>query len=779
MKLRELLASLGGNPSLLAKHLPVQLRSSIGSIVEMREVGAKVAIAAARRDELLEACAANRHVEIEVDLLAYEQKSSEQNRNCVRFRDGAMVELGRTGKGTPFLRDHNQYDSLSKAGAITASSTEKRAEGDYCIRQTVKLTAPWAVEHVLRGLMDAVSIGWRPTGPVMCSACNAPVYTKCWHWPGDRLVEKDDEGGGKRKVRQADGPIVVEWIYTKAELVETSMVNIGGVPAARSEEVRASMLTSLSAGNPSLASGWEQEALTLFGNDAEEKTNMDPEKLEELKKTLGLAATATLDEVLAAAKTARTNAAELAVKTKELSSIEAKIAVLETDKVKRDEDAFIASALASGRIAKGDEDQWRALHAADPKRAGELMAKRPDGASTPVGTPMQSATKDPANGTVLEATHETQITGGGVPGFELVQRGEMSAAERAVLRAATASAVQAVEMHTNPKARIFAQRCGFNGRLANMPGPTLGATTIANNGDLDASRVGFTAAFMQQLEMASVSPAEMLFTTVPTSTPDQTINWMGDLPGFEEWNTERKLAGLEAFKLVLQSKKWSNGIRVKNDDVKFDRLGLMPAQINGLATKARRHRLDRMIAFLTQGFAGGADTNGLAYDGAFFFADVHKGGNDNKLAVALDAAGLTAAELLLESMTTYDGKDPLDTHGTHLVVGPKLRAAAEKLLTQERLANGEDNYHRGKYKLIVESRIRGAADDYWFLADLSHSIKPFLFQVVEEITTSAVIGQADNNSVPSFLNDEMWFGAQANYNVAFFEFRTCVGSVVA
>jgi phage major head subunit gpT-like protein len=777
--LRKILGQLSANPAELAKHLPVQLRSSIGSIVEMREVGGKTAIAAARRDELLEACAAGRHVEIEVDLLAYEQKTGEQNRNSVRFRDGAMVELGHTGKGTPFLRDHAQYDSLSKAGTIIASSTEKRAEGDYCIRQTVKLVAPWAVEHVLRGLMDAVSIGWRPTGPVMCSACNAPVYTKCWHWPGDRLVEKDDEGGGKRKVRQADGPIVVEWIYTKAELVETSMVNIGGVPQARAGEVRAALFASLSAGDPGLRSVLEQQALNLEGDDPEEQSHMDPEKLEELKKTLGLPPTATIAEVLAAAKTAHVAAVELTVSSKDLEALNAKIKALETDKSKRDEDAFITDALSSGRIAKADEESWRALHQVDAKRAGELMAKRAQGSATPAGTPMQSGSPNPKlRGTMLEADHQPVITGGGVPGYELYARGERSPAERADIKRQLSASVQALETHPSPKAILWAQRCGFQGNLKHAPQLAATGTTIANNTDLDASRVGFTAAFMQSLEGATVSPSEALFETVRTATPDQTINWMGDLPSLEEWTSERKLSGLEALKLILASKKWASGIRVKNDDVKYDRLGLMPSQISGLANKARRHPLDRMVEFMVQGSAGGASTNGLGYDGAFFFANAHKGGNDNLQTVALDAAGLTAAELLLESMTTYDSKDVLDTHGTHLVVGPKLRATAEKLLTQDRLANGEDNYHRGKYKLIVENRIRGAADDYYFLADLSKSIKPFIKQLVEDISTSAVIGQAENNSVPSFMNDELWFGAQMNYNISYWEFRLIVGGVV-
>jgi phage major head subunit gpT-like protein len=788
-QLRKILGGLSENPESLGKHLPLQLRSSVGSIVGLRDNATGAKLTDARRDELLEKCRAGHYVEVEVEILAYEQKAGERNRNSVRFRDGEMVALGRTGEGTPFLRDHRQGDSTAKGGIIIASATEKRGEGDYCIRQTVKLTEPAAVERALRGLLDAVSIGWRPTGPVLCSAHNAPVYTKCFCWPGDRLVEKDDDNGGKRKVRHADGNIVVEWIYTKAELVETSEVPIGGVPQARAGEVRAALFASLSASNPGL------DLVDDLDEPDNEEGQADMKHRAALIAILGLAATSSDDEILAAIEAKNKEGAadktELEIVKSDLKSFRTEIEGLKADRAKHAQDAFIAAALASGRIGKGDEGPWRALFQLDQKRAETEMSARKEGSATPVGLPRQSGGADPDDVDVDTDEDDDEpaprqsarpsITGGGVPGWNLELVGERSKTETRELRTQLARAVKRLETHSDPKARLWAKRFGYEGKLKNVA-TTLSGTTISNNADLDGARVGFHAAFLQQLEQAAVDPAEMLYTTVPSTGNLETWNWMGDLPGFEEWVGDRKMSGLEGFKLDVANKKWSNGLRLKNDDIKDDKLGLLAPQIQGLATKARRHRLDLMLKNLLNGFDGDnypTVSNGLGYDGAFFFADTHKGGNDNKMTVALDAAGLTAAELLLESMTTYDGNDPLDVHGTTLIVGPKLRATAEKLLTQERLANGEDNYHRGKYKLLVSNRIRGTEDDYWFLADLSQPIRPFLFQMREEISTSALAGQDGNNSMPGFQRDESWFGAQARYNVAYFEFRLIVGSVVA
>jgi phage major head subunit gpT-like protein len=112
-------------------------------------------------------------------------------------------------------------------------------------------------------------------------------------------------------------------------------------------------------------------------------------------------------------------------------------------------------------------------------------------------------------------------------------------------------------------------------------------------------------------------------------------------------------------------------------------------------------------------------------------------------------------------------------YGTHLIVGPEL-PTAEKLLQQERLATAMTTSTAGKYKPSSAAHPRDY-DDWWFLADLSHGIKPLIFQMREEISTM----ETGPNGMPAFNVDELWFGAQARYNVGYFEPRLIVGSVVA
>lgn len=193
------------------------------------------------RDELLGKLAAGAYVAIDADILAFEQRDGVSNRNFLRFRNESLLEMGRTGVGRPFLRDHDQHDTMAAAGRVLTSRTTKIADGQYELRQRVRLTATWAVELALRDLLFAVSIGWEPLGPVLCSACNAPVYTACYHWPGDRVTETPQADGSKKYLRDRNGALTVEWIYTKAALLETSMCPIGGVKLAGFEGVRAAL----------------------------------------------------------------------------------------------------------------------------------------------------------------------------------------------------------------------------------------------------------------------------------------------------------------------------------------------------------------------------------------------------------------------------------------------------------------------------------------------------------------------------------------------------------
>ena len=361
---------------LYAKALAAASRATFGEVLALRAGG--VELSKDGRAELLAKAVAREHVELELTLLAYEQKTGEANRNFVRFRDGAMLSLGRTGKGKPFLRDHRQWDVTARGGTILESKTVKLEDGHYRVEQTVRLTDPDAVQRALRGLMGSVSIGWSATGPVECSACGKPVLSRsgCWHWPGDEI--KLD--GGQRTV-------TVEWVYTSAELVETSEVSVPGVPSAGIEGVRAALSAALNHGHRS-------EAL-------QENDDMDKLKLA-LGAILGLAATAGDDEVIEAVKGNRAKLDAVEAQNAELRKLQAKHAaeaeVIKAQLAAAEVDEFIATGVKDHKVLRGSpaETSLRAYFAVDKEGAKTLLATMP---ALPIGEELQSSKASvPASG---------------------------------------------------------------------------------------------------------------------------------------------------------------------------------------------------------------------------------------------------------------------------------------------------------------------------------------------------------------------------------------------
>lgn len=236
------------------------------------------------RDELLQKLAAGQFVELELDVLAYEQQDGVRNRNNVRLRNGAIMAMATSCKGRPFLKDHQQHDSDAVLGVITNSVGQKVTDGHYKVNQKVALRDPKAVGQALRGLLSAVSISWRATADVCCSVCESPVFTDCYHFPGEKVRKVSIDGKSTFVRDRKNGDTVVEWVYNGAEGLETSTVPVPAVKTAKINDIKAQIM--LAAG---LAADDEPEPdLDITPDDKTEKNAMDPkdQEIASLKATL-------------------------------------------------------------------------------------------------------------------------------------------------------------------------------------------------------------------------------------------------------------------------------------------------------------------------------------------------------------------------------------------------------------------------------------------------------------------------------------------------------------
>lgn len=324
------------------------------------------------------------------------------------------------------------------------------------------------------------------------------------------------------------------------------------------------------------------------------------------------------------------------------------------------------------------------------------------------------------------------------------------------------------------------------------------------------AQITFHAAFMQYLETSADDPLNALAMEMPSNTAMEDHIFIGDIPGFKEWTTDREMGTLQAHGIQVKNRDWSSGIAIHRNQILDDKLGLVMPRIQGLAAKAKRHRGQLIAELLLNGFAGNASFgsdgdaagtagDGTCYDGSFMFSASHslEGGpsQSNLLTtLALNDTNLEAAVSLMRGFRTYDGRDPLMVTPTTLVVGPANEWMAKRLLNQELrvrntgdagtiIAAADTNIHKGTLELIVSPRIMdytaAGGTNYskaWFLLALKEPVKPFIFQNREPIS---VASQVNWDSPDMFKRGQMNFGAQARYNVANYDWRTVVGTLGA
>jgi len=190
------------------------------------DAGVAAEMSQADREQLLADAMAGKLVKLELVVDAYVQ-SEKANRNAVRFADKKLAKIALSFVGAPVLRDHAHGSMAARAGTIVASELVQTGK-DSRFRQTLQLTAPWAVEMALRGNFDRFSIGWDPTGPIECSICGEAM-TDCYFF---MLAGCDHQPG-----QEYDGA-TAQMVYTSADGVETSAVVVPAVPEVGVVEIR-------------------------------------------------------------------------------------------------------------------------------------------------------------------------------------------------------------------------------------------------------------------------------------------------------------------------------------------------------------------------------------------------------------------------------------------------------------------------------------------------------------------------------------------------------------
>lgn len=302
------------------------------------------------RNALLGAVADGRDVRLFVDIIATEQ-STQPNRNFTRFTADCLTKMAASFVGKPFLRDHAQNSVEDRGGRIVASEFIGQGEVGH-IRQTIEVSAPWAVEALARDLIDAFSIGWWPNDTLQpyCSIDGQSLFSiDCPHMPGD-VVEYPD---GSTKT--------VEMIYTDVDGIETSAVNTPAVRAVGIEAIRAA-LAAQRAGTVVLGAPITQDHESAARRVREALAHQKENQMKNIATKLGLADTADEPAIMAAVDRLKTEHATLAAahsQTKDaLSAAQSRLDKVEAEANAAKLEALIEGAYRDGKIAgeKGKND---------------------------------------------------------------------------------------------------------------------------------------------------------------------------------------------------------------------------------------------------------------------------------------------------------------------------------------------------------------------------------------------------------------------------------------
>ncbi len=305
----------------------------------------------------------------------------------------------------------------------------------------------------------------------------------------------------------------------------------------------------------------------------------------------------------------------------------------------------------------------------------------------------------------------------------------------------------------------------------------MGATGIIDRALIEDALVGFKATFAKSF-MNSATVVDQIATRIQSDSPMETYNWFGEVPKMREWVGDRRFDELRNYSMTITNKDWANGIRIPANDIRDDKLGLIMPKIQALASAAARHQEELLINQLVLGFAG---TQGLAYDGQYFFDTDHSDGgsasqsNKGTTALATDGVAFAAALQSLGERKDENG-EPIDVTPKILLYGPKLQSVVDSLIGSDTVSTGGSNPNFNRVTPVMSRRLTGTYDDYWFvIGEGAGGMKPLILQEREPVE---FIAQDDPESEGYINRKEFRYGANWRGNVGYGMWQLVYGAIV-
>lgn len=281
--------------------------------------------------------------------------------------------------------------------------------------------------------------------------------------------------------------------------------------------------------------------------------------------------------------------------------------------------------------------------------------------------------------------------------------------------------------------------------------------------DLHNVLKGFKTVFNKAFQ-ETPTLAPKLAMRVDSSNRSEDYRWLSAFPSLAEWRDEqRRTSSAQMNDFTISNKDFQTTIKVKRNDIEDDTIGVYAPLFAQLGAAARQHPDQLIFESLKNGF----DQRG--YDDVNFFSDNHKisgsgsaGQNDarysNRSEKKLTATSYGSARAAMMSYLNEASRSARIAP-SHLIVSPQLESVARAILKANIVESGSNNVSNvwnGSAELIVAPELGDdATKNYWFLADLTKPIKPFILQIRKEPELVALDRPDDHEA---FLQKEYLYG---------------------
>lgn len=224
--------------------------------------------------------------------------------------------------------------------------------------------------------------------------------------------------------------------------------------------------------------------------------------------------------------------------------------------------------------------------------------------------------------------------------------------------------------------------------------------------------------------------------------------WLQTYVHTHEWNGQREYGSEEVFDYFIRNRTFANGFKTKIEDIQDGRYAMKTkTRAQDMADSYQRRVNQELVQLLDKGFSQ------TGIDGKNFFATDHPHGrfefdrdnneytfkqNGTFQNIIEDSGGTNNPALTEDNLwqawedfaelKTING-EPASEAPTHLIVGPRNYRTALQILDRSNKAESNasvENETEGIVDIILVRRL--GTSENWYLADLSQTRKPLIFQ---------------------------------------------------